>query len=1178
MTSTPMAPPPLLAPASALSLLAASSTPWLFGIRHHSPACAWAVPLFLDGMNPDRVLVEIPADLSPWLPWLTSPEAQLPLALAAAFPDGRLSFHPFADFSPEMAALRWARDRGVPVEAFDLPLSMGEEQESPPFSPDSSPHPFKGGVLHPDEESSSWEIQVEARVGTDPEALRRASLLYGWGVRVASGPPSPRDLHREAWMRQQIARAREEGAKRIAVVIGAFHGPSLVEEPGVDPWPRWNPPPIAEVQTPVTSLVPYGFEQFDSRSGYPSGIRHPLWCQRIWEARSHRRDLSTVAARTLVEVCRHLRSLGHSAGTPEARESLRMAFDLARLRNLPQPSHRELLEGMGAALGQSESLGRGRVLEQAQDAVMMGRMRGSLAPGTPRSGLLPGVELLLARLRLPGPESQGKEPLLLRLDPLRSPLDRLRQVTLERLQICGVPYAEATPSQIPLGEPLTRAWEVSWTASTAASLSLAGIWGVTLAMAARGSLQREESRLREASAWNPSSRLEDLDASARCGLGDRVASGLTEFMESLRLQASLGELVAVVSLGDSILSGHIPGMIPSGDLLQHIDKTKEIIDFSPPPAWHREVLISTALATCRGLLGSTDEADVLSLAELVRIQRRGEGEGGDGDGSLRHTLAEMVGSGSPLMQGGAAGCQILLGVRDVEALGIWLGSAVDGATTPSGRSSLTARLRGSLLAAGGVMEGNSSVLDAMETRIAALSDADFLSRLPSLRLGFDVLSPAARERLLQSRQLSGTPLTQDPLLLGRQGQADAHARMMLISLGLFPPPPLSAAPPGPPLPAGSPPPHPLAIGASLDSGTRWRLILGSGPLPEGSTAFIASQLLTRFLGPGQGEGSQGTLLPQGGSGPSHPAPREWASQVEECFGVEVREEILGEAALRGVVSVLDVDPQSVTPSLELLQAVLSLKGGLPEAHLGRLRLLVARCVDALTRALASKVRPALAGLSLPRPNRRRRGPLHLGRTIRANLRTVRFSGEDGSPQLIPERPVFLPPSRPSLDWHLFLLVDVSGSMEESTLHAALLASILASLPSLTVRFLAFSTAVIDLSHHVSDPLSLLMEVSVGGGTAIGRALRHARQEITIPSRTLLVLITDFQEGGSPHLMVEETRALVEAGVRPLGLASLSNRGVPRYHPGLASQMVAAGMDVAALTPLQMARWVAERMA
>ena len=164
-----------------------------------------------------------------------------------------------------------------------------------------------------------------------------------------------------------------------------------------------------------------------------------------------------------------------------------------------------------------------------------------------------------------------------------------------------------------------------------------------------------------------------------------------------------------------------------------------------------------------------------------------------------------------------------------------------------------------------------------------------------------------------------------------------------------------------------------------------------------------------------------------------------------------------------------------------------------------------------------------------------------------------------------------------MDWHVVLVVDTSGSMESSVVYAAMMAAILSSLPAVTVSFYAFADEVVDFSERVADPLELLLGVEIGGGTRIHRALRYARERVKVPTRTLLVLVTDFEEGGSPSALVAEVRALAEAGVTLLGLAALDEDARPRYSEPMAARVVTAGMPVAALSPLELARWVGERI-
>jgi len=71
----------------------------------------------------------------------------------------------------------------------------------------------------------------------------------------------------------------------------------------------------------------------------------------------------------------------------------------------------------------------------------------------------------------------------------------------------------------------------------------------------------------------------------------------------------------------------------------------------------------------------------------------------------------------------------------------------------------------------------------------------------------------------------------------------------------------------------------------------------------------------------------------------------------------VAEQVVGRAAEHGRgQALLELDPGSVTPSVGLLQELLTLKGGLPPDRLERLRRLVDRVVRALVRELTATLR------------------------------------------------------------------------------------------------------------------------------------------------------------------------------------------------------------------------------
>jgi Mg-chelatase subunit ChlD len=367
--------------------------------------------------------------------------------------------------------------------------------------------------------------------------------------------------------------------------------------------------------------------------------------------------------------------------------------------------------------------------------------------------------------------------------------------------------------------------------------------------------------------------------------------------------------------------------------------------------------------------------------------------------------------------------------------------------------------------------------------------------------------------------------------------------------------------------------------SAISNVDRFRLLLGREREKLAPNAGRAARALDELYGRGRGEGSGSDLDGGAGGGreAAFPTAREWGDELEALFGEGVREEVLGVAAERGrTAAILELDPDAVRPSIELLERVLSLKGGLPEAALGRLRQMIRRIVEELVKELAVRVAPALTGIVTPRPTRRPKGPIDLGRTVRANLEHARVR-EDGSVAIVPEKLVFRTRQKRSMDWEIVLVVDVSGSMEPSVIYSAMMAAILHAVPWVNVRFLTFSTEVIDLSDHVSDPLALLLEVKVGGGTHIAKALHHAQTLVRVPSRTLVIVVSDFEEGYPIDSLLAEVRALVESGVTALGLAALDDSGKARFSSAIASLVAGAGMPVAALSPLELARWVGERI-
>ncbi len=366
--------------------------------------------------------------------------------------------------------------------------------------------------------------------------------------------------------------------------------------------------------------------------------------------------------------------------------------------------------------------------------------------------------------------------------------------------------------------------------------------------------------------------------------------------------------------------------------------------------------------------------------------------------------------------------------------------------------------------------------------------------------------------------------------------------------------------------------------------TRWRLVLGEaaeGSLPgqlDGPGAGMDAALAWLY-------GREGDLAErdvrdrQGGAGGSVLSVPQWINDIHTLFPKETIERLERDAVERyridEVVTRADVLSR-VEPNETLLRAVLRTKHLMNPEVLAVARRIIERVVRELMEKLQKEVRQAFSGAL----DRRRHSPLKSARnfdfrrTLRKNLE--RYSPE--SRKVAIERAHFFSRTkRYSERWQVILLVDQSGSMTSSVIHSAITAACLWNLPGIRTHLVAFDTSVVDLTQDVTDPVELLMKVQLGGGTDIQQAVAYGESLVDVPRRTIVVLITDFYEGGSPGMLVERVRGLCAQGTTVLGLAALDQEAVPTYDRDLAQRLVNVGAHVGAMTPGELAAWIAEKV-
>src|SRR5205085_8253968 len=116
------------------------SNPTILGTRHHGPGSARSLVNALDQLKPDCLLIEGPPDADDVMALAAHADMQPPVAILVHSVDEprRAVYYPFANFSPEWNAIRWALKNNAKIRFMDLPqshrlaLDVQREKNPPP--------------------------------------------------------------------------------------------------------------------------------------------------------------------------------------------------------------------------------------------------------------------------------------------------------------------------------------------------------------------------------------------------------------------------------------------------------------------------------------------------------------------------------------------------------------------------------------------------------------------------------------------------------------------------------------------------------------------------------------------------------------------------------------------------------------------------------------------------------------------------------------------------------------------------------------------------------------------------------------------------------------------------------------------------------------------------------------
>lgn len=720
----------------------------VLGIRHHGPGCARSVVEALDTKPPLAVLIEGPPDADALIPAAALEGMTPPVALMVYREDDpkQAVFYPFAEFSPEWQALRWAVQHGVPVRFMDFPwqhrfplrdqadASIGAEAK-----PDSNPAP--SAPTSPATPAEPQPAPTDAT--TVPDAIRHDPLRVlaeadgyldserWWNDRVeergtAAGmfdaileamtavrtdlalPESLEERRREAWMRRVIRETQRDVLGEIAVICGAWHAPVLA-----------NPPKVSADNELLKGLpkskvgatwVPWTYQRLCFASGYGAGIASPGWYEHIWQ---HRRD-PQLSIRWLTRVSHILRSRDLDASTAQVIDSVRLAEHLAAFRGRPIPGLVEMNEAAVSVFCQGDAA----PLKLVSKELIVGERLGSVPEGVARVPLQQDIEAAQKRLRLKPAAAQT----VVELD-LREPVGLERSHLLHRLELLEIPWGQKQEAAAGKGT-FKELWKLEWKPEFAVAIVDAARLGNTVEAAAIGAVaaQATGAPLEKLCQLLEGVLLAALPAAGEALL-QRISIEAAQSNDLLRLCQAVPALARLARYGNvrQTDSAAVVRILQGFSSRIHVGLVVAIsgLDDEAATVWSR------ALHAYHTALGLTESAQIEEWQILLRKLL---------DASTTH----------PLLAGSAARLLLDGGRLPPDDASRTLQLALSRGQDPSYGASW---IEGFLSGQGAILVHDVHLLPLLEQWVAGLSEETFLAVLPLVRRTFATFESPERANI-----------------------------------------------------------------------------------------------------------------------------------------------------------------------------------------------------------------------------------------------------------------------------------------------------------------------------------------------------------------------------------------------------------------------------------------------
>lgn len=468
-----------------------------FGIRHLSPNGADCMLKLLGRLKPDIVMIEAPSDFENLIPDICNIKTRPPFAIMAYTESVPIQtiLYPFAVYSPEYQAIKWAYSHGKTCRFIDLPsgtflgidriqlenprqISKDKDDDTGSFSVYSEMEKVLG-----EDSDFYWERTFEQL--NSPDTYIKTVEEYGRQLREndrKTGRFYAENIVRESYMIKRINEAVNDGFENIFVITGAYHteglktGSEMTEQ-------EFKKLPSVDSKT---TLMPYSYYRLSERSGYGAGNKAPAYYEMVWNAIRKHKDISQAKFDYLTGIARSQRKHGNMVSSAEVIEAGRLAIQLAEFKNTSVPTLADLRDAVVTCMGH----GKFSEVSVAVADTEIGIKIGSLPEGVVRTSLQEDFDFHIKDLKLTRYKVLTRDEISLdirenlRVKSEKSAfLDLNRSFFLHRLQFLGIHFAQKDYYEQEYATWAEK-WSVQWTPECEIEIVEATLKGDTVELAA----------------------------------------------------------------------------------------------------------------------------------------------------------------------------------------------------------------------------------------------------------------------------------------------------------------------------------------------------------------------------------------------------------------------------------------------------------------------------------------------------------------------------------------------------------------------------------------------------------------------------------------------------------------------------------------------------------------------